>query len=56
MKSINKEKEIFYVKVSPIKDTSNCVDWEHPLDLNTILELSRRGLLKERKVSRKKAA
>lgn len=45
-----------YVRVSRIKDTSTSVDWNKPLNLDTLLELSHKGLLKEKKVSSKKAA
>jgi len=39
----------WYVKVSHLKDISSRVDWNSPLDLNTILQLSKYGLLKEKK-------
>ena len=45
-----------YVRVSRIKDTSSSVDWDKPLNLETILELSKKGLLKEKKITSKKAA
>ncbi len=54
MKTRNKKKT--YVRVSRMKDSSASVDWNRPLNLETLLELSRKGLLKEKKRSPKKAA
>ena len=45
MKSKSKKKH--YTKASTLKDISSRVDYNAPLDLNTILEMSRKGLLKE---------
>ncbi len=45
-----------YVPVSRMKNSSTSVDWDKALNLETILELSRKGLLKEKKSISKKAA
>ena len=52
----NNKKNKTYVRASRIKDTSGSVDWNKPLNLETILELSRKGLLKEKRSTSKKAA
>ena len=48
--------KMWYVKADRTRDISARVDWENPLDLNTIVQLSKHGLLKERRVHNPKAA
>jgi len=48
--------KVWYVKATRVRDISKRVDWENPLDLNTIVQLSKHGLLKEKKTHNPKAA
>jgi hypothetical protein len=44
----------WFVPVSRIKEST--ADFDHPLDLETVLELSGKGILKEKEVKPKKVA
>ena len=55
-KSNTSSDKAWYVKLSRVQDISGRVDWNNPLDLKTILHLSKYGLLKEKKAQNPKAA
>lgn len=48
--------KVWYVKATRVSDISKRVDCGNPLDLNTIVQLSKHGLLKEKKAHNPKAA
>jgi hypothetical protein len=52
--SIKPKSDNWYVHTSRTKESS--ANFDHPLDLDTILELSKKGILKEKKLKPGKVA
>jgi hypothetical protein len=52
--SINPKSDKWYVRTSVTKEST--ADFDNPLELSTILEMSKKGMLKEKKIKPGKVA